>query len=44
MQPIPVLGAITLPLMCWTNYRVYRSALVDEMEQLGTSRTAPSPA
>jgi len=27
LQPIPVLGAFVIPLMCWTNYAVYRGAL-----------------
>jgi hypothetical protein len=27
LQPVPVVGAFTLPLMCLTNYSVYRSTL-----------------
>ena len=28
LQPIPILGALMLPLMCWSTYAVYRRALV----------------
>jgi hypothetical protein len=27
LQPIPLLGALMLPLMCWSTYAVYRRAL-----------------
>lgn len=27
LQPVPILGAVTLPLMCLTNYAVYQAAL-----------------
>lgn len=27
MQPIPLVGALTLPLMCWSTYAIYRRAL-----------------
>ena len=27
LQPIPILGALILPLMCWSNYTLYRRAL-----------------
>lgn len=27
-QPIPVLGALIMPVMCYTNYQIYRSLLV----------------
>jgi len=27
MQPIPIVGALMLPLMCWSTYAVYRRAL-----------------
>ena len=27
LQPVPILGAVTLPLMCFVNYRLYRAML-----------------
>ncbi len=27
LQPLPVVGALTLPLMCYANFAVYRAAL-----------------
>ena len=29
LQPIPLLGALVLPFMCWSTYAIYRRSLVD---------------
>jgi len=34
LQPVPILGAFTLPLMCYTNYVVYRKALQQERHRV----------
>ena len=39
LQPVPLLGMITLPLMCLTNFLVYRSAL----QRQGRLRLPPAP-
>ena len=32
LQPIPILGALIIPLMCWSSYMIYRRALVGRAE------------
>lgn len=34
MQPIPILGALTLPTMCFTNFMVYRGVIVRQSKKL----------
>jgi hypothetical protein len=41
LQPIPILGALILPLMCWSNYTLYRRALNEKAhEQLVDAEVA----
>ena len=41
LQPIPLLGALMLPLMCWSTYVVYRHALQGSVRK---TLTAPAAA
>lgn len=40
LQPIPLLGALILPLMCWSNYVLYRSSLREKGGELVTVRAS----
>ena len=42
LQPIPVLGALVLPLMCWSTYLIYRRSLTSRARTDLAAR--PSPA
>ncbi|MEM7347006.1 MAG: DUF4126 domain-containing protein [Chloroflexota bacterium] len=34
LQPIPILGWVTLPLMCYTNYTIYQNVLQQESKRV----------
>ncbi len=44
LQWIPLLGAITLPAMCYLNYRIYRNALLGHRRQCFAPDSVPSHA
>jgi Zn finger protein HypA/HybF involved in hydrogenase expression len=46
LQPIPLLGALVLPIMCWTNFAIYRGSLRSRAagELAGAARAAAPPA
>lgn len=47
LQPIPVLGALVLPLMAWSNYAIYRRALNERARdelRATSSAAATAPA
>lgn len=42
LQPIPILGALLLPLLCWSTYRIYRRSLVTRAEIDLAARPIPA--
>jgi len=44
LQPVPVLGALVLPLMAWSNYAIYRRALNERAEDELRATTVAAPA
>jgi len=44
LQPIPIVGMCTLPIMCWVNYVVYRSVFKQQAGAIPTGGPPPIPA
>jgi hypothetical protein len=44
LQPIPIVGALVLPLMCWSTYAIYRRSLAGRAREALASGTAPAMA
>jgi hypothetical protein len=42
LQPVPLLGAVVLPLLCWSTYWIYRRALAGRARE--DLAGAPAPA